>query len=94
MKKADVEKCSAQFLERSLARDKENKEKEAELQKLQKMPEPKIGMTTFEAKSSRWGPPEFIRRTQMVGAELEHWTYFQSNRELHFKNGELVLIRR
>ena len=89
--KSTIEQCAANYLTQSLAKGKEVEDQKAALLKL---PEPKIGMLTFEARDSRWGQPSNIRRTQTVGADWENWTYFNTNRELHFKNGELVLIRR
>ncbi len=57
---------------------------------------PRIGMTTWEARESTWGPPDEINRTTSTLGIQEQWVYgswrYGKIKFLYFNNGRLSSI--
>ncbi len=67
------------------------KEKMAKMTRCQRMPT-RIGLTAAQARTSCWGEPEYINRTQTASHVREQWVY-PGVGYLYFDNGILTTIQ-
>lgn len=79
------------------AKEAERLRYQAELRERNSRKDPKVGMSSSEARKSSWGEPDDINTTTGSYGTSEQWVYrgtgYAKSRYLNFKNGILVLIQ-
>ncbi|MEN8424045.1 hypothetical protein ABFO63_10370 [Acinetobacter junii] len=94
--------CAGSKQQAQQIREKQNEFKNAQAKRDQEdrewknTPSPKIGMTTNQARDSKWGDPDKINKTTTAKGMNEQWVYrrsHQGSKYLYFENGILTAIQ-
>ncbi|MFT9846969.1 hypothetical protein [Aneurinibacillus sp. REN35] len=57
-----------------------------------KRPAPKVGMTREQVRTSSWGAPKYINRTETENGVVEQWVY-PAYRFVYVENGKVTIVR-